>query len=128
MKTVDKRRWHSKPRRHKYCQLIEGSQHMEVETILVEQITMRRGVPLVQEYLERWKNLLKRWANWKCEDALGKFMDWIRWFKSELSTGSSMAWVEESVMQPPPPPPPPRSGGKPYIGSKKNLELWGAIL
>ena len=68
-----------------------------METILVERVTRKHVVSPVQEYLVRWKGLSKRKASWEREDALGKFADWNRWFKTAISTGSSMAWVGESV-------------------------------
>ena len=68
-----------------------------METILAEWVTKRHGVPPVREYLVRCKGLPRWKASWEREDALSKFANLIRWFKSEVSIGSSMAWVEESV-------------------------------
>ena len=68
-----------------------------METILIERVTRKHGVPSVQEYLVWWKSLLRQKASWEREDALGKFANWIRQFESEVSIGSSMAWVWESV-------------------------------
>ena len=68
-----------------------------METILAERVTRKQGVPPVREYLVRWKGLPKRKARWEREDALGKFVEWNRRFKTVISTGSSMAWVGESV-------------------------------
>ena len=51
----------------------------------------------MREYLVRWKGLPNRKTSWEREDALGKFAEWNRRFKTAVSTGSSMAWVGESV-------------------------------
>ena len=96
-KSVGKKGRHFKPRQNGYQQKAESSQEKEVETILAEQITRKHGVSLVQEYLVRWKGLSKRKASWEREDALGKFTYWNRRFETVASTGSSMAWVGESV-------------------------------
>ena len=97
-KLVGKKSRHSKPRPNGYQQKAESSREKEVETILVEWVTRKHGVPPMREYLVRWKGLPKRKASWEREDVLGKFADWNRWFETEVSTGSSMAWVGESVM------------------------------
>ena len=88
---------HSKPRQNRYRQKAESSRENEVETILAERATRKRGVPPMQEYLVRWKGLPKQKASWERKDALGKFTYWNRRFETTVSTGSSMAWVRESV-------------------------------
>ena len=96
-KSVGKKARHSKPRPKGYQQKAESLPEKEVETILIERVTRKHGVPPVQEYLVRWKGLPKRKASWERENALDKFIYWNRWFKTAVSTGSSMAWVGESV-------------------------------
>ena len=68
-----------------------------METILAERVTRKQGIPPVREYLIRWKGLPKRKTSWEREDGLGKFADWNQRFETAISTGSSMAWVGESV-------------------------------
>ena len=51
----------------------------------------------MREYLVRWKVLSKWKTSWEREDGLGKFADWNQRFETAISTGSSMAWVGESV-------------------------------
>ena len=68
-----------------------------METILAERVTRKQGVPPVREYLVRWKGLPKRKARWERENAMGKFTEWNQRFETVISTGSSMAWVGESV-------------------------------
>ena len=96
-KSVGKKARHSRPRPNGYQQKAESSREKEVETILVERVTRNHGVPQVREYLVRWKGLSKRKTSWEPEDALVKFADWNRRFETAISTGSSMAWVGESV-------------------------------
>ena len=45
----------------------------EMETILAERVTRKHGVPIVREYLVRWKGLPRWKANWEGDNALGKF-------------------------------------------------------
>ena len=68
-----------------------------METILAERVTRKQGIPPVREYLVRWKGLPKRKTSWEREDGLGKFADWNQRFETAISTGTSMAWVGESV-------------------------------
>ena len=96
-KSVGKTARHSRPRPNGYQQKAESSREKEVETILAERVTRKQGVPPMREYLVRWKGLPKRKASWEREDALGKFAYWNRRFETAISTGSSMAWVGESV-------------------------------
>ena len=96
-KSVGKKARHSRPRKNRYQQKAESSREKEVETILAEWVIRKHGVPPVREYLVRWKGLSKRKASWESENALGKFADWNRRFENAISTGSSMAWVGESV-------------------------------
>ena len=96
-KSVGKKTRHSRPQQNGYQQKVESSREEEVETILAERVTRKQGVPPVREYLVGWKGLPKWKTSWEREDALGKFADWNRRFETEISTGSSMAWVGESV-------------------------------
>ena len=96
-KSVGKKARHSRPRPNEYQQKAESSREKEVETILVERVTRNHGVPQVREYLVQWKGLSKRKTCWEPEDVLVKFGDWNRRFETAISTGSSMAWVGESV-------------------------------
>ena len=96
-KSVGKKARHSRPRQNGHQQKAESSREKEVETILAERVTRKHGVPPMREYLVRWKGLPKRKTSWEREDALGKFAEWNRRFETAVSTGTSMAWVGESV-------------------------------
>ena len=86
-KPVGQRGQHFKPQKDGYQQPARSSRENGVETILVEQVTRRHGVPLMQEYLVRWKSLSRRKASLEREDALGKFVNLIRRFESEVLMG-----------------------------------------
>ena len=45
----------------------------EVEHIIIDRVTRRRGVPPTTEYLVKWKGLPKSEANWEPTDALWQF-------------------------------------------------------
>ena len=97
-KSMGKKARHSRPRPNGYQKKVESSREKEVETILAERVTRKHGVPPMREYLVRWKGLPKRKTSWERENELGKFADWNQRFETAISTGSSMAWVGESVM------------------------------
>ncbi|RVW35628.1 hypothetical protein CK203_106306 [Vitis vinifera] len=75
----------------------EASWEKEVKNILAKRVTRRQGVPLVIEYLVRWKGLPKRQVSWEHADALRKFWKHIERFQNEATTRTSTTSVGESV-------------------------------
>lgn len=58
----------------------------DVECILAERMTSRRGVPAYKEYFLKWRGLPEREASWERADELWQFEDQIRRFIEEGST------------------------------------------
>lgn len=58
----------------------------DVECILAERMTSRRGVPTYKEYFLKWRGLPEREASWERADELWQFEDQIRRFIEEGST------------------------------------------
>ncbi|WJZ96495.1 hypothetical protein VitviT2T_015177 [Vitis vinifera] len=95
--SMGKRKQHSKHRKRMGLHPSEASREKEVKNILAERVTRRQGVPLVIEYLVRWKGLPKRQVSWEHADALRKFWKHIKRFQNEATTRTSTASVGESV-------------------------------
>ncbi|RVW91272.1 hypothetical protein CK203_035497 [Vitis vinifera] len=95
--SMGKRKQHSKHRKCTGLHPSEASWEKEVKNILAKRVTRRQGVPLVIEYLVRWKGLPKRQVSWEHADALRKFWKHIERFQNEATTRTSTTSVGESV-------------------------------
>jgi hypothetical protein len=69
----------------------------EVESILADRVTRRRGVPNYTEYLVKWKDLPDEEVSWEQEDLLWQFADFIHRYKDESATRTSRKQVGEGV-------------------------------
>ena len=68
-----------------------------MENILAKRVTRRQGVPLVIEYLVRWKELPKRQASWEHVNALCKFWKQIEKFQVEVTMKTLTTYIGKSV-------------------------------
>ena len=89
MSSIGKRKQHSKHRKCRDLHPLEASREKEVKNILAERVTRRQGVPLVIEYLARWKGLPKRQVSWEHVDSLRRFWKQNERFQEEAMMGVS---------------------------------------